>query len=139
MGSEYTSFMRLYGSRMIIKRDAAWQDPNKSTNSTKQRSMCDISVLSTYVWKVFFANPHFRDVIELNRLIQRFLYQASTMHNDRNGQPRLDETFGQLCFFIDTNKKIQIEIIQNKELKDLPSELKKLRKKMDKLTYTQNT
>ena len=60
------------------------------------------------------------------------------MHNDRNGQQRLEETFGQLCFFIDTNQKVRnvIKAIENKDYKGikLDDALKGLRDKMDELT-----
>lgn len=99
MGAEYSTFMRRYGNRHLIQRDAVW---NESEGNLENKSL-----FSSYIWKNFYVNPEYRDVIELNRLIQRFLHHASVMQNDRNGQQRLDETFGQLSFFIDVNKKVQ--------------------------------
>ena len=126
MGSEYANFMRRYGNRHLIQRDAVCE------NGTTENK----SVFATYVWNNFYIMPKYRNVIELNRLIQSFLYQASTMHNDRNGQQRLEETFGQLCFFIDTNLEVRQTIEKEEDLNEdkLESELDKLRCLMDELT-----
>ena len=127
MGSEYANFMRRYGNRHIIQRDA-YRDDKDVTD--------DKSVFATYIWNRFYADSKNRDVIELNRLIHKFFHQAATMHNDRNGQQRLEETFGQLCFFIDTNQKVRDAIEDEDDLKDckLDNALKGLREKLDKLT-----
>lgn len=127
MGSEYANFMRRYGNRQLIQRDAVCDCNNIVENK---------SVFATYVWNAFYANHEYRDVIELNRLIQRFLYQASTMHNDRNGQQRLEETFGQLCLFIDTNLKVRATIEEQEDLNEnkLEEKLDQLRILMDELT-----
>lgn len=126
MGSEYANFMRRYGNRHIIQRDAYKDESDEKS---------DKSIFATYIWREFYANHKNRDVIELNRLIQRFLYQAATMHNDRDGQQRLEETFGQLCFFIDINKKVRDAISNENDLSEkLDEALKKFREKMDELT-----
>ena len=127
MGSEYANFMRRYGNRHIIQRDA-YRDNNDVSDEK--------SVFATYIWNTFYANPQNRNVIELNRLIHRFFHQAATMHNDRRGQQRLEETFGQLCFFVDTNQKVRDVIGQEEDLNDnkLDNALKGLREKMDMLT-----
>lgn len=127
MGSEYANYMRRYGNRHLIQRDAVCEKDGNTENK---------SVFATYVWDAFYVNPEYRDVIELNRLIQRFLYQASTMHNDRNGRQRLEETFGQLCLFIDTNLKVRANIEEQEDLEEnkLEEKLDQLRILMDELT-----
>jgi hypothetical protein len=129
MGSEYATFMRRYGNRLIVRRDAECKG-DKKDNSDAQ------SVFASYVWKVFYRNPECRHVIELNRLIQVFLHQASSMHNDREGQQRLDEAFGQLCFFIDTNQIVRSSVEEEEDLREgqLDNALIDLRKKIDELT-----
>lgn len=99
MGSEYANFMRRYGNRHLIQRDAVWNDAD-SDNKNK-------SLFATYVWREFYAKRKYREEIELNRLIQRFLCQASTMYNDKDGWQRLDESFAKLRKFINENLKNQ--------------------------------
>lgn len=126
MGAEYANFMRRYGNRQILRRDAAI--------SHRKDIYADKSVFATYVWKHFYANPEYRDVIELNRLIRRFLHHASVMHNDGNGQQRLEEAFGQLSFFIDTNKKVRNTIGDFEDLKGLDEKMMSLRVIIDRVT-----
>lgn len=111
MGAEYVSFMRRYGNRHLILRDAVCDK-----NSSDKEANIDKSVFATYVWDKFYNEPKFRDVIELNRLLQRFLQHVSSMHNDQFGRQRMIEAFGQLCFFIETNKKVQDCIKEHPEL-----------------------
>ncbi len=126
MGSEHANFMRRYGNRHLIQRDAVWDEKENDENK---------SVFATYVWKKFYAARENRDVIELNRLIQRFLYQASTMHNDKEGQQRIDEAFGKLCHFINRNMKVQKTIKENDDLKkELEEKMNELRSLMDNLS-----
>lgn len=103
MGAEYANFMRRYGNRHLIQRDAILVKVNVDNKDL----IANKSVFASYVWKKVYSEPKYRDSIELNRLIQRFLYHTSIMHNDRLGQQRLEETFGQLCFFIETNKRVR--------------------------------
>ena len=124
MGAEYANFMRRYGNRQMLRRDAALDG---DTNADK-------SLFATYIWMHFYVNPEYRDVIELNRLIRRFLHHASVMHNDGNGQQMLEDTFGQLSFFIDTNKKVQDTIGNFEDLKGLDKKMMSLRKIIDCLT-----
>ena len=123
MGSEYANFMRRYGNRHIIQRDAFRNNKDE---------MADKSVFATYIWNKFYANPSNRDVIELNRLIQRFLYQAATMHDDLEGQQGLDDAFGHLCHFIDNNQIINSNKKYN--IEQLDEHLEHLRAYMEKLT-----
>ncbi len=130
MGAEYANFMRRYGNRQMLQRDAA-VGLGKDIDSDK-------SVFATYIWNHFYANTEYRDEIELNRLIQRFLRHASVVHNDRSGQQRLEETFGQLCFFIDTNEKVKKIIkednIYNLREFDFHGKMLELKKIMDDVT-----
>jgi hypothetical protein len=127
MGSEYASFIYRYGNRPIIKRDAICKYDDNSI---------DKSVFATYIWKNFYSKPENRDVIELNRLIQKFLYQASTMHNDHDGQQSLDTAFGELCNFINNNQKVKDTINAEDDLKNnqLDMQLEYFRMVMEKLT-----
>jgi hypothetical protein len=106
MGAEYANFTRRYGNRHLIQRDADWAEGRQNDSGKDDNK----SVFATYVWKHLYANLEYRDAIELNRLIQRFLHHTSVMHNDRLGRQRLEETFGQLCFFVETNKHVQSTI-----------------------------
>lgn len=126
MGSEYASFIRRYGNRLIIRRDASCKD-DKDTDAQ--------SVFATYVWNKFYANPEYRDEIELNRLIRNFLHQASTMHNDLEGKKQLEEDFGLLCHFINNNIKVRNVIEKENDLRNkLEIGLNELHGKMDILT-----
>ena len=126
--------MRRYGNRHLIKRDAVCDSKDNMENK---------SVFATYVWNAFYAdqNREYRDVIELNRLIQRFLHQASTMQNDLNGQQLLEETFVDLSSFIDNNFKVRDTIKNTYDLKDnkLENKLDELRSLMDELIGNQRS
>lgn len=130
MGAEYANFMRRYGNRHLVQRDAV--------TDRNDKSLVDKSVFATYIWNYFYANSEYRDEIELDHLIQRFLRHASIVHNDRSGQQRLEETFGQLCFFIDTNEKVQTIIekdnVYNLSKFDFHEKMLKLKIIMDNIT-----
>lgn len=106
MGSDYATFMQLYGNQLPIKRDALI----KNTQDTVD----DKSVFATYIWNHFYQREEFIDVIEFNRLAHKFYHKASTMYNDSRGRRRLNEAFANLDLFIRTNKRIT-EIIGNKD------------------------
>lgn len=106
MGSDYATFMQLYGNQLPIKRDALI----KNTQDTVD----DKSVFATYIWNHFYQREEYIDVIEFNRLAHKFYHKASTMYNDSRGQRRLNEAFANLDLFIRTNKRIT-EIIGNKD------------------------
>ena len=125
MGAEFTDFIRRYGNRHLIQRDAVSVLGKESTENE--------SLLSTYVWDSFYENRKFRAEIELNRLIQRFLQHVATMHNDRFGRQRLEEAYGQLCFFIESNKDIQDRINKNTSLFNLHENLRTMRIHMEQL------
>lgn len=109
MGSDYATFVQLYGNRLPIKRDALIESKNNDDNK---------SVFATYIWDKFYRNPEYYDVIELNRLAHKFYHQASTMYNDLAGRQRLNEAFANLDFFVRTNNRIK-EIINDTNHKDL--------------------
>ena len=123
MGAEYANFMRRYGNRHLIQRDALWDKTVKNMENK--------SVFSSYIWKEYYEKPVYRDTIELNRLIQRFLRHAAIMRNDGNGQQRLEETYGQLTFFIDIDSNVKKTIDNNTELNDLSAQMMKLREIID--------
>lgn len=125
MGAEFADFIRRYGNRHLIQRDAVSVLGKESTENE--------SLLSSYVWESFYEDRRFRAEIELNRLIQRFLQHVATMHNDRFGRQRLEEAFGQLCFFIESNKKIQDCINNNTSLIALHENLRTMRIRMERL------
>lgn len=126
MGAEFVDFMRRYGNRHLIQRDA---DRDQGDGSAENKS-----VFATRVWKSFYDNKEYRDELELNRLIQRFLQHVATMHNDRYGRQRLEEAFGQLCFFVETNKKIQDCVNGKTIFANIHDNLKSLKDLMERLT-----
>ena len=100
-GAEYATFMKRYGSRKLIERDAA-----------KHKS-----VFATYISKQFYNNPEYSTETELNRLMQNFYHWASSMFNDRYGHQRLRENFEQMRIFIAYN---QLEnVLADEEKKEL--------------------
>lgn len=125
MGAEFADFIRRYGNRHLIQRDAVSVIGGESSENE--------SLLSTYVWDSFYDNRIYRAEIELNRLIQRFLQHVASMHNDRYGRQRLEEAFGQLCFFIESNKKIQDCINNNRSIIRLHENLRTMRIHMEQL------
>lgn len=109
MGSEYATFMQLYGNKLPIQRDALVGSDNSDNKS----------IFATYIWNSFYRKPKYYDVIELNRLIHKFYHQASSMYNDGVGRQRLNEAFADLDFFVQTNSKIKKIIDSDNELSDL--------------------
>lgn len=106
MGSEYATFMQLYGNKLPIRRDAliGYGDSDNK------------SLFATYIWNNFYDEPKYYDVIELHRLAQKFYHQASTMYNDHTGRQRLNEAFANLDFFIRSNLKVRDIIDSENEL-----------------------
>lgn len=100
MGAEYANFMKRYGARKLIERDAA--------KSTEENNNENKSVFATYISKNFYNNSDYSTEIELNRLMQDFYHQAATMFDDRDGRKRLREAFEQMRLFITYNQLEQI-------------------------------
>lgn len=93
MGAEYATFMRLYGSRKLIERDAKSQSPS------------DTSPFARYIKENFYNKYNYYGVeTELNQLMQRFYYRAATMFNERYGRQRLRNAFERMRVFIAYNK-----------------------------------
>ena len=93
MGAEYATFMRLYGSRKLIERDAESQFPS------------DTSPFARYIKENFYNKYNYYGVeTELNQLMQRFYYRAATMFNERYGRQRLRNAFERMRVFIAYNK-----------------------------------
>ena len=111
MGSEYATFVQLYGNKLTIKRDAYIHG-----------SSDDKSVFATDIWHHFYAKKDYYDVIELNRLAHRFYHQASTMHNDIEDRKSLNKAFGSLRFFLITNGEIRKAITDKNDLEPLFSD-----------------
>ena len=109
MGAEYANFMKRYGARKLIERDAAMMGGSNNENK---------SVFATYISDRFYNNPKYSTEIELNRLMQDFYHQAATMFNDSAGHKRLRESFEQLRLFIAYNQLDgSIDKKERKELK----------------------
>lgn len=87
MGAEYSNFMKRYGARKLIERDAIKVD-DKSNKS----------LFATCVRDEFYSK--FPIDTELNRLMQRFYGRAAIMYNDRYGRQRLRESFEALRGFV---------------------------------------
>ena len=111
MGSDYATFVQLYGNKLTIKRDAYIHGSND-----------DKSVFATDIWHHFYAKKDYYDVIELNRLAHRFYHQASTMHNDIEDRKSLNKAFGSLRFFLITNGEIRKAITDKNDLEPLFSD-----------------
>jgi len=94
MGAEFSTFLRHYGSRAVIRRDAKL---NEMDDVTKK------SVFATYVWKSFYGNNNNAALFKLHDLMKAFFMTAATMPEDRNGVMRLRESFRRLRYFIDIN------------------------------------
>lgn len=87
MGAEYSNFMKRYGARKLIERDAI-----------KENDMSNKSLFATFVRDEFYGK--FPIDTELNRLMQRFYGRAAIMYNDRYGRQRLRESFEALRSFV---------------------------------------
>ena len=107
MGAEYANFMKRYGARKLIERDAA----ANGDNSNK-------SLFSTYITKHFYNNPEYYIETELNQLMQRFYHRAASMFDERYGRQRLREAFERLRVFISYNK-LEDSIKDDKEKEKL--------------------
>lgn len=92
MGAEYATFMRLYGGRRDVERDAIIGG-DKSNKS----------IFSTYITRSFYNAPEYAIENELNRLMQRFYYTASTMFDESDSRNRLLRTLDDLRIFIEYN------------------------------------
>lgn len=93
MGAEYANYMKRYGARKLIERDAALEGDNSNK-----------SLFATYIARNFYNDPKFSIETELNRLMQSFYHRAATMFNDRHGLQRLRIAFEQMRMFIVYNK-----------------------------------
>lgn len=93
MGAEYANFIKRYGARKLIERDAkkCGDEANKS-------------LFSTYVCDNFYNKKVVET--ELNRLMRNFYHQAASMFNDRYGRQRLRESFEALRIFITYNGSV---------------------------------
>lgn len=90
MGAEYANFIKRYGARKLVERDA-----KKSGDEANK------SLFSTYVCDNFYNKKVVET--ELNRLMRDFYHQAASMFNDRYGRQRLRESFEALRIFITYN------------------------------------
>lgn len=104
MGAEYANFMKRYGARKLIERDA-FGDPS------------DQSLFAKYVNENFYNNYNKYGIeTELNRLMQSFYYTASIMFDDRYGRQHLREAFERMRMFIAYNKlEDSLEIDEDKK------------------------
>jgi len=106
-GAEYATFMKRYGSRKLIERDAV-----------NQNELSNKSFFATYISKQFYNNPEYSTETELNRLMQNFYHWASSMFNDRYGRQRLRENYEQMRIFIAYNQlEDELSDEEKKELK----------------------
>ena len=94
MGAEYSEFVKRYGSRKLIQRDAILKNEDNSNKS----------MFATYVSNEFYNKDTYYIEIELNRLMHIFYHLAATMFNDREGYLQLRESFVQLRIFIAYNE-----------------------------------
>lgn len=98
MGAEFSTFLRHYGSRNVIRRDA-YIDGDKNKDQK--------SVFATWVWENFYNDAEKeiekKKQFSLYNLMQSFYQVAASMPEDRNGVMRLRETFRRLRYFIDIN------------------------------------
>ena len=92
MGAEYATFMRLYGGRRDVELDAIIGD-DKSNKS----------IFSTYITGAFYNDSRYTIENELNRLMQRFYYTASSMFNESESRNELLNALEYLCIFIEYN------------------------------------
>lgn len=90
MGAEYATFMRLYGGRRDVERDAiiGGEKSNKS-------------FFSTYITQSFYDKSEYSIENELNRLMQRFYYTASSMFNESESRNEFLNALEHLCVFIE--------------------------------------
>ena len=131
MGSEYATFIQLYGNKLPIKRDALIKGGADNYSDSK-------SVFATYVWNKFYSSKETYNSVELCRLMHRFYYLASYMYNDRVGVQRLNEAFANLLFFVKTNRRVEAVIKENEgNLGGLKEELAVLRESISKCTNNQ--
>lgn len=131
MGSEYATFIQLYGNKLPIKRDALIKGGADNNSDSK-------SVFATYVWNKFYSSKETYNSVELCRLMHRFYFQASNMYNDRVGIQRLNEAFANLLFFVKTNSRVEAVIKENEgKIGGLREELAVLRESISKCTNNQ--
>lgn len=109
MGAEYANFMKRYGARKLIERDAAMNDNNNNENK---------SVFATYISDSFYNNPKYSTETELNRLMQNFYHQAATMFDDRGGYKLLRETFELMSLFINQHQ-LKNSLLDHKQVEKL--------------------
>lgn len=93
MGADYANFMKRYGARKLIERDAAADGDNSNK-----------SMFATYINKKFYNEPKYYIETELNQLMQHFYHQAATMFDERYGRQRLREAFERMRVFVAYNK-----------------------------------
>lgn len=93
MGAEYSNFMKRYGARKLIERDAV----TDGDNSNK-------SLFAAYIARNFYNDSKYTIETELNRMMQGFYHWAATMFNDRYGHQRLRIAFEHMRVFIAYNK-----------------------------------
>ena len=96
MGAEFSTFLRHYGSRAVIRRDAKVED-DEACGVTRK------SVFATYVWNSFYGNKSNAALFKLHDLMKVFFMTAATMPEDRNGVMRLRESYRRLRYYIDIN------------------------------------
>ena len=116
MGAEYANFMKRYGARKLIERDA---DEGEGINQ---------SLFAKNIKDTFYSNfTKYEVELELNRLMQDFYRQAAVMYNDREGRKRLRESYERLRIFIAYNDLTSIL----KSTEELCKGLQKLRLVID--------
>lgn len=131
MGSEYATYIQLYGNKLPIKRDALIKGGADNYSDSK-------SVFATYVWNKFYSSKETYNSVELCRLMHRFYFLASYMYNDRVGVQRLNEAFANLLFFVKTNRRVEAVIKENEgKLGGLREKLAVLRESISKCTNNQ--
>ena len=101
--AEYSNFMKRFGARPLIRRDAFTDEKNVNYDN--------MSVFSTYIWRKFYtdmdddekAKRDKKLLFSLHNLMQIFYQVAATMPQDRNGVLRLREAFRRLRYYVDIN------------------------------------
>jgi len=118
MGAEFSTFLRHYGSRNVIRRDAII-DGNKNKDQK--------SVFATWVWNNFYnivekeeeakkkEEKEKKKLFSLYNLMLSFYQVAASMPEDRNGVMRLRESFRRLRYFIDINIDVNKYLPKNSD------------------------
>lgn len=113
MGAEYSNFMKRFGARPLIRRDALMDVKNIGDTLTDEEvvNYDNKSVFSTYIWRKFYTDRdddetkkrEKKSLFSIHNLMQIFYQVAATMPEDRNGVLRLREAFRRLRYYVDIN------------------------------------